>query len=194
VAGALPAAIAANARDLGLICPKASGAEAAWAGEDIDILAPDNLVQLINHVKGSQVLTRPRPALAEDIGTLPDLRDIKGQEAAKRPSAHRRRSSLMVGLPPGKPCRPSATLHPAAHGCPRMLDVSMIAWRASCGAKIVAAPVAPSPHHSASMPALAAAACAPGPAMARPPWRLCSRRIAGIPAAGVLGACASLNR
>jgi len=84
VAGALPAAIAANARDLGLICPKASGAEAAWAGEDLDILAPDNLVQLINHVKGSQVLTRPRPALAEDMGTLPDLRDIKGQEAAKR--------------------------------------------------------------------------------------------------------------
>ena len=84
VAGALPAAIAANGREMGLICPKASGAEAAWAGEDIDILAPDNLVQLINHVKGTQVLSAPKPALAPELGVLPDLRDIKGQESAKR--------------------------------------------------------------------------------------------------------------
>ena len=32
VAGALPAAIGANERGLGLICPQACGAEAAWAG------------------------------------------------------------------------------------------------------------------------------------------------------------------
>ena len=84
VAGALPAAIAANGREMGLICPKASGAEAAWAGEDIDILAPDNLIQLINHVKGTQVLSAPKPALAPEAGVLPDLRDIKGQESGKR--------------------------------------------------------------------------------------------------------------
>jgi magnesium chelatase family protein len=40
VAGALPAAIGANAIGKGLICPADSGAEAAWAGPDIDILAP----------------------------------------------------------------------------------------------------------------------------------------------------------
>jgi magnesium chelatase family protein len=84
ISGALPAAMAANARDLGLICPKVSGAEAAWAGDDLDILAPDNLIQLINHVKGSQVLSRPKPHLAVLEQTLPDLCDIKGQEAAKR--------------------------------------------------------------------------------------------------------------
>ena len=84
VAGALPAAIAANTRGLGLICPKASGAEAAWAGEDIDILAPENLIQLINHVKGTQILSAPKPALAAEQGLLPDLRDIKGQERGKR--------------------------------------------------------------------------------------------------------------
>ncbi|MGL4591974.1 MAG: magnesium chelatase domain-containing protein, partial [Aestuariivirga sp.] len=39
VAGALPAAMAANSRDMGLICPRASGPEAAWAGEDVDVLA-----------------------------------------------------------------------------------------------------------------------------------------------------------
>ena len=44
VAGALPAAIGANALGKGLICPSASGPEAAWAGSDIDILAPRSLI------------------------------------------------------------------------------------------------------------------------------------------------------
>ena len=65
VAGALPAAMAANSRDMGLICPRASGPEAAWAGDDVDVLAPENLVQIVNHIRGTQVLSRPRPALAE---------------------------------------------------------------------------------------------------------------------------------
>src|ERR1700712_5305351 len=46
VAGVLPAAVAANAREHGLICPRASGAEAAWASRDLDILAPGTLIQL----------------------------------------------------------------------------------------------------------------------------------------------------
>src|SRR4051794_20243320 len=33
VAGVLPAAVAANAMGLGLICPEANGPEAAWAGD-----------------------------------------------------------------------------------------------------------------------------------------------------------------
>lgn len=61
VAGVLPAAIAANARGHGLICPNASGPEAAWAGQDIDILAPISLIQLANHFKGTQVMARPGP-------------------------------------------------------------------------------------------------------------------------------------
>src|SRR5215212_10465320 len=68
VAGTLPAAVAANARGLGVICPKACGAEAAWAGENIDIIAPANLIQLLNHIKGSQILARPLPATADDQG------------------------------------------------------------------------------------------------------------------------------
>ncbi len=50
--GALPAAVAANAAGLSLICPEACGAEAAWAGGgDLAILAPATLIQLINHFK-----------------------------------------------------------------------------------------------------------------------------------------------
>jgi magnesium chelatase family protein len=55
VAGVLPAALAAHARGHGLICPEASGPEAAWAGPNIEIIAPRSLVQLANHVKGTHV-------------------------------------------------------------------------------------------------------------------------------------------
>ena len=64
VAGVLPAAMAANARGLGLICPAACGPEAAWASADLDILAPRSLIQLANHFKGAQVLARPAAGVA----------------------------------------------------------------------------------------------------------------------------------
>jgi magnesium chelatase family protein len=84
VAGVLPAAIAANGRGQGLICPAACGPEAAWASGEAEILAPRSLIQLANHFKGDQVMARPEPAVAPSSGPLPDLRDIKGQESAKR--------------------------------------------------------------------------------------------------------------
>ncbi|TCL72121.1 magnesium chelatase family protein [Rhizobium sp. BK251] len=84
VAGALPAAIGANALGKGLICPAESGAEAAWAGADVDILAPRSLIALANHFRGTQVLSRPEPAIRSNPANLPDLADIKGQESAKR--------------------------------------------------------------------------------------------------------------
>ena len=89
VAGALPAAMAAYEREHGLICPAACGSEAAWAGSDIEILAPRSLIQLANHFKGTQVMARPEPAIMPASKTLPDLRDIKGQESAKRTLKYR---------------------------------------------------------------------------------------------------------
>src|SRR6187200_179537 len=84
VAGVLPAAIGANARREGLICPYACGPEAAWASPDMEIIAASSLIQLANHFKGSQVLMRPKPKVRETPDTLLDLKDIKGQESAKR--------------------------------------------------------------------------------------------------------------
>ena len=52
--------------------------------EGLDVLAPDTLLRLINHFKGSQVLTPPAPGAVEDRVAVADLRDIKGQETAKR--------------------------------------------------------------------------------------------------------------
>ena len=84
VSGVLPAAVAANAAGHGLICPASCGPEAAWASRDLDVLAPRSLIQLANHFKGSQVLARPEPAMRAAGADLPDLRDVKGQETAKR--------------------------------------------------------------------------------------------------------------
>ena len=84
VAGALPAAVAANARGQGLICPFECGPEAAWASDDMEVLAPRSLIQLVNHIRGVQIMARPSPAVRAPAGDLPDLRDIKGQESAKR--------------------------------------------------------------------------------------------------------------
>ena len=84
VAGVLPAAIGANSRDEGLICPARCGAEAAWASPDIQIIAAHSLIQIANHVKGTQVLSRPSPKVHAREADMLDLRDIKGQESAKR--------------------------------------------------------------------------------------------------------------
>src|SRR5215469_6642313 len=83
VAGVLPAALAASEQGRGLICPSANGPEAAFAG-GIEILAAPSLLGLINHMKGVSVLTAPEPKLAQAGRTTPDLRDVKGQESAKR--------------------------------------------------------------------------------------------------------------
>jgi magnesium chelatase family protein len=161
VSGALPAAIAANGRDLGLICPRASGPEAAWAGEDADILAPENLIQLINHVKGTQVLTRPKPAIAGESEAMPDLRDVKGQESAKRAlevAAAGGHHLLMVG-PPGAGKSMLAQRLPSIlppMDSREMLDVSMVASLAGeiSGGRLSRRRPFRAPHHSASMPAL----------------------------------------
>src|ERR1700722_6612950 len=61
IAGVLPAAIGANGRGEGLICPASCGPEAAWASPEMEIIAAGSLIQLANHFKGTQVLSRPQP-------------------------------------------------------------------------------------------------------------------------------------
>ena len=161
VAGVLPAAVSANGRGHGLICPRACGPEAAWAGGDMDILAPASLIQLANHFKGTQVLARPEPAIRSGEVMLPDLRDVKGQDTAKRALeivAAGGHNLLMCG-PPGSgksmlAQRLPSILPPLS---PReLLEVSMVqsvAGHLTDGALTNRRPFR-SPHHSASIAAL----------------------------------------
>ena len=103
VAGVLPAAIAASARDVGLICPAAQGAEAAWAGR-IEVLAASSLLALINHFRGTQVLALPGPVDARAVLSGPDLADVRGMETARRAlevAAAGGHGLLLVGPPGG---------------------------------------------------------------------------------------------
>lgn len=170
IAGALPAAIGANSMGKGLICPADSGPEAAWAGEDIDILAPRSLIALANHFRGTQVLTRPEPAVRASAQPFPDLADIRGQESAKRAlevAAAGGHNLLMVG-PPGSgksmlAARLPSILPPLNPA--ELLDVSMIHSIAGqlSGGKLSDRRPYRTPHHSATMAALVG-----GGAKARP--------------------------
>jgi magnesium chelatase family protein len=161
VAGALPAAITANAMGKGLICPFESGPEAAWAGSEIEILAPRSLIGLANHFRGTQVLTRPEPAIRQNPANLPDLADIKGQESAKRAlevAAAGGHNLLMIG-PPGSGKSMLAQRLPSILpplSAAELLEVSMIHSIAGqiSGGKLSDRRPYRAPHHSATMAAL----------------------------------------
>lgn len=160
VNGVLPAAIHCNGRDLGLICPAAQGPEAAWAGE-MDILSPPDLLALVNHFKGTQLLTPPRPGNADGGAHYPDLADIKGQETAKRAlevAAAGGHNMLMTG-PPGAgksmlAARLPGLLPPL--DAEEILEASMIQSLAGAlsGGGLTRQRPFRDPHHSASQAAL----------------------------------------
>lgn len=170
VQGALPAAIGANSMGKGLICPAECGPEAAWAGENVDVLAAPHLLSLVNHFKGLQTLSRPKPNLARNTSNLLDLVDIKGQEMAKRAlevAAAGGHNLLMIG-PPGSgksmlASRLPSILPPLTPE--EMLEVSMVHSLAGelLGGKLAIDRPFRAPHHSASMAALVGGGSRPRP-------------------------------
>ena len=160
VYGVLPAALFAKNNSLGFICPSKQGGEAAWS-DNGDIIAPDNLLALIGHFKGTGHISAPQKTQAANDASQLDLKDIRGQETAKRAleiAAAGAHNLLMIG-PPGTgksmlAARLPGILPPL--NSDEILEVSMIHSVAGMitDGKLVSSRPFRSPHHSASMPAL----------------------------------------
>ncbi|MXO75084.1 YifB family Mg chelatase-like AAA ATPase [Altererythrobacter aerius] len=158
--GVLLAALHASQAEAGLICPAAQGSEARWAS-GVPVLAAPDLVSLLNHLKGTQHLPDPPPGEVEEPGYGPDLRQVTGQETAKRALeiAAAGGHNLLMSGPPGAgkslmaSCLPGILppLTPA-----EALETSMVASVAGLmeGGKISRVRPFRAPHHSASIAAL----------------------------------------
>lgn len=163
VAGILPAAIGANSRNKGIICPEINGKEASWSGNP-DILPISSLLAIINHFKGIELISPPSPSDFEteyEINNEIDISDIKGQELAKRAleiAAAGGHNLLMYGAPgTGKSMLASRlpTILPQMDSS-EILECSMISSVAGdiSNGKLTYTRPFRSPHHSCSMAAM----------------------------------------
>ncbi len=157
--GALPAAMAAHAIDAAFICPEVCGSEAAWAGGEV--IAAPSLLALVNHFRGGAALKSAERGDLISGASVPDLRDVRGQEQAKRAleiAAAGAHNILFVGPPgAGKSMlaqRLPGLLPPLEPE--ELLEVSMlhsVAGLLERGRLTRTRPFR-APHHSASMAAL----------------------------------------
>lgn len=157
--GALPAAMGAEALGLSLVCPAACGSEAAWSGANV--IAAPSLIALVNHFNGTSVLSPARPGELESEPAVADMRDVKGQEAAKRAleiAAAGGHNLMMIG-PPGSGKSMLAQRLPgllpplSARELLEVSQIQSIAGMLQRGRLSRARPFR-APHHSASMAAL----------------------------------------
>ena len=130
------------------------------------MLAPPDLLSLINHFRGTQVLTPPDTAGLATPDPGPDLAEVKGMETARRAleiAAAGGHNLLLVG-PPGAGKSMLAARLPGL--LPDLLpsealEVSMIHSVAGLldGGRLLKRPPFREPHHGASQAALAGGGC-----------------------------------
>ncbi|CAL7963493.1 Competence protein ComM [Alphaproteobacteria bacterium] len=161
VNGVLPAAIKAQGLNMGLVCPKHNGSEAVWAGNK-SIVAPTNLLELINHCTGKQYLSSPKHLSISEELNYPDFKDVKGQKVAKKAleiAAAGQHNMIMIG-PPGAGKSMLAKRLPGilpALSIEEKLEISIIAsitGLLNSSSPIVQHRPFRDPHCSSSMPAM----------------------------------------
>lgn len=157
--GALPAAIGAEAQELTLVCPQGSGPEAAWGGGAV--LAIPSLIAFVNHTSGRALLEAPKAGGVKTEPPGPDLKDVKGQEGAKRALeiAAAGGHNLVFSGPPGSGKSMLATRLPGLLpelDPQELLEISQIQSIAGLLERGELSRKRPyrAPHHSASMAAL----------------------------------------
>lgn len=102
VTGVLPAAMTAAEEENILLCPAECGKEAAWVS-GAQVIAAKSLGDVVRHFTGQNLITDSQPGEVITPGKALELRDVRGQERAKRAleiAAAGRHHMLMVG-PPG---------------------------------------------------------------------------------------------
>jgi magnesium chelatase family protein len=160
VVGALPAAMAAAEQDRSLLCPAGCGAEAAWVGKT-QVIAAATLGDVVRHYTGQAPLSPAEPGEVAEPPQGRDLRDVKGQERAKRAleiAAAGRHHLMFVGTPgSGKSmlaARLPSILPPLTAA--EALDTSMIHSLAGLLDEGGISRTRPfrEPHHTASMAAI----------------------------------------
>jgi len=175
VRGALALALALRAEAPGrtLVLPEVSACSAARV-RDLDVRAAASLAQVVAALvpgDAAQPLPRAEPAAPAAPRALPDLRDVKGQAAAKRAleiAAAGGHSLLMVG-PPGS--GKSMLAERLAGLLPPLDEAEALAAAAVAGLRGAAEEAAPAsgqrpvraPHHTASAAALVGGGSPPRP-------------------------------
>ena len=157
-------------------------------------MAAASLIQLANHFRGTQVLSRPQPKIREtDERAARSARHQGPGERQARARSRRRRRTQSADGRAARRRQVDAGSAAARPSCRRstpaeLLEVSMIASVAGVleGGALTNQRPFRSPHHSASMPALVGGGlrAKPGRSFARASRRAVPRRVSGIPAAG----------
>ncbi|MBF9034583.1 YifB family Mg chelatase-like AAA ATPase [Rhodobacterales bacterium HKCCE2091] len=169
ILGALPAALAAGEDGRALLCPAASGAEAAWVGAT-PVYGATDLAGIVAHLTDRTPLEPMRPGEVAALPSDRDFAEVRGQERAKRAleiAAAGRHHCLMIGAPgSGKSmlaARLPGILPPLSPA--EALETSMVHSLAGLLTEGGISRVRPfrEPHHTASMAAIIGGGRGAGP-------------------------------